>query len=147
MSPHEQSMRVDGIRRACDEGHVVRPRFDCKRFGLLWQHRENLIDLIGKCLLEDLHVKDVAKLHLVELGEEFCGRQPAMSGDRRVGGRAAHGQRRGLDVPRGYLQDFFLGGVVDGHGLVEARDGDVAHHARAGEVEQAHVLFAKLGGQ
>lgn len=108
MSPHEQSMRVDGIRRACNEGHVVSPRFDCKRFGLLRQYRENPIDLIGKCLLEDLHVKDVTKLHLVEIGEEFCGRQPAMSGDGRMGGRAAHGQRRGLDVPRGPPAEPFL---------------------------------------
>ena len=35
--------------------------------------------------------------------------------------------------------------MVNGHGLVEAWDGDVAHHTRAREVEQTAVLLAKLG--
>lgn len=46
-----------------------------------------------------------------------------------------------------HLERCLVGAVVDGQRLVQARDGDVAHHAVAVEVEQLAVLLAQLRGR
>ena len=62
-----------------------------------------------------------------------------MAGEHAVRPRAARGQRAALDVADGDLQHALARAVIDGQGAVDLRDLDIAHDARAGDVQQAVI--------
>lgn len=147
MPSHQQTMRIYAVRCTGDEGQVVVPGGDVERFRLIGQDGLDLVDLVGERALEHADEEDVALFHPVQVREQLGGRQPAMAGQRRVRAGPAHGQRRRVDVAHAHLERGLVGAVVDGQRLIQTRDGNVAHHAVAVEVEQLVVLLAQLRGR
>ena len=93
--------------------------------------------------VEHVERERVAFLQLVQTGQQPGGRQAGVSGDHRVRGRSAYGQRCAGQMSGGDLQYAVTGAVIDGQFHFDARDGHVSHDAGAGHVER-FIIFALL---
>ena len=88
----------------------------------------------------------IALLQLVQAGEQPGAGQSGMPGHHRMRGLAAHRQRTARDMAGRDLQDALVGAVVDRQAHLDAGDGHIAHHTRAGDVEHALVIpFLGIG--
>ena len=143
-SAYQQTVRVHAIRRAGDERRQIGAVFDGEFVQIVGQDHADAVHPVGEGLVEDMEGEGVAFLQCVQSGQEACARQPRMSGDRRVRGFAADGQRTALQMSDGDLQHGVVGAVVDGKSDAESGNGHVAHDAGAADVQQGLVFPRRL---
>ena len=85
----EQAVGVDAVGRAGDQCTEILIGIDLEILQLLGENDSNLVYLIGEGAVEDLEQELVARLELVDVGEQLRGRQASVSGHRAVGALAA----------------------------------------------------------
>ena len=85
----EQAVGVDAVGRAGDQCTEILIGIDLEILQLLGENDSNLVNLIGEGAVEDLEQELVARLELVDVGEQLRGRQASVSGHRAVGALAA----------------------------------------------------------
>ncbi len=140
MPPHEQTLGVHAVGRARHECDEVLALHGLQRLGLVGVHHEDLVHLVGKRAVEHVQIEMVALLELVEVGEEARARQAAMRRKHAVGGLAADGQGRALQMPHAAGQRLLGGAVVDGQRLADLGNLDIAHHPVAAEGKLGEVV-------
>ena len=100
---------------------------------------EDLVDLVGQDLIQDMQHKHIANLELVKIGEEPGAWQAPVSGEHTVASRTANGQAGPVQMPHGDLQDGLLSAVIDGQHHIDHGDLDIAHDAVAADIQQGFV--------
>ena len=93
VTSHQQPMGIYAIWRAGDEGAVILAFDNLQSGGLLRLDDQYLIDLIGQHLIENPEHEYRAFLQLIEVGEQLCAGQTAMTGQNAMGalsGRLDH---------------------------------------------------------
>ena len=140
MPTHQQAVRIHAIGRAGHQCAVVLPLHDLQRCDLLRFHDQDLIHLIGQHLIQHAEHEHVPFHKLIQVGEQLCAGEPPVPGQNAVSACAAHGQARPIQMAHGDLEDGFLRAVINGQRAADARDLDVPHHAKPGNVEQLLIL-------
>lgn len=88
----------------------------------------------------------VSFCEFIQVSEEGCAGEASVGRYDGVASFAADGQGAAGQVACGFLEDVFIGRVVDGDFDVDLGDLDVAHHAVACEVQAGEVFFAAFFG-
>lgn len=141
---HEQTVRVDAVRRAGDERGPVLPGADAQEGRVGRVDHADAVDPVGERGAADEDVEHVATAGFVEAGEQEAVGQPRVPGQHRVRALAADGQAGAVQVSRALPERVVGGAVADGQADAERRvghgrhdvgqDGHVRAVGRAGEV-------------
>jgi len=140
---HQQAVGVDAVGGTGHQGDVILAFGDLQLIGLGGQHDGDFVHLVGEHPVQHGDGKGIAHLQLVEVGKQLSAGQAAVRRDDRVGRSAAHRQAGAFQMTCRHLQHAVVGAVVDGQLHADLFNGDVAHNARAGNI-QRFVVAGKL---
>ena len=145
--PHEQPVRVDSVRRAGHEGHIVLTGDYVQPAQIARQYRRDLVDRIRVSLVEDVDLENVAVVQLVEIREQLRPGQSPVSADDGVRALSPDREARPFDMPRRDLEHRFARSVIDAEEAGDRRDLDVADHAVSEGIEDRIIFGDLLVGQ
>ena len=151
MAAHQQTVGVDAVGCAGDQGAKILIRHKLYQLGVFRLHHIDGVHLIGEDLIHDVEGEGIAYLHFVQIAEELCRRKAAVAADDAVGTegnllkilliemRAADRKGGALNMPGRRLEDALLRAMVNRQVDIDAGDGDEAHIPRAAHVEAVIV--------
>lgn len=139
-------MRIYAIGGAGYKGAVILGGVDGERIHLIRKDYQNLVDLIGIGLIENLDYEGVTKGEAVKVGEELGRGQTTVPGKDGMTASAADREGGALDMTDSYLEHGFIGSVIDGERAADDGDFDIAEDAVAGDIEKRFILGAFLVG-
>lgn len=137
-------MGIDAIGGAGHQSAQVLPGLDLQRVHLGGLYNEDLVHLVGQHLVQHPDGEGVPLHDLVQIGKQLGAGQASVAGEHAVGALAAYGQAGPVHMAHGDLQNGFGGAVVDGQGHIDIGDLDIAHNARAAEVQKLFILLLLL---
>ena len=105
MAANQQPVGIDTIGSAGDEGAIIPALFDIEVLKLVWKDCTDLIDLIGEGFVKYAYHKSIAVVKQIEVAEELCTGQSAVSGEDAVGRFTADREGTALDMTDGDLED------------------------------------------
>ena len=118
-------MSIDRIRRACDQSTVILPRNDIKIPRLIGLHDLDLVHTVRQDLIQNMQVKEIPLLHLIEMGEEFRVRESSVAGKDTVRTFPADRIGRLLHMADAFLKDVRTAPLVDWQFQADLRDRDI----------------------
>lgn len=147
MTADQKAVGIHTVGCAGHEGDLVLTGDDGELVGLGGENDKDLLDLVGEDFIQHVDGEGVALDDLVKVGEKPCARQAAMPGNDGMGGRTADGKAGALDMSGRNLKNALGGAVVNGQLHVDIGDGNIAHDAGAGDIEDVVIArnFVKIG--
>ena len=103
-------------------------------------HGENLIDLIGEHLIQYVQIEFISRFQLIQISEQSGTGQSSMGCNHAVGAAAADRQRSSMNMTGRDLKDTFGSAVVNGDGLPDFWNGNIAHNSAALRVQKLIVI-------
>lgn len=137
--PDKQTMGVDAIGCTGHQRDNVLAGENCQFIDLGGEDNEDLLHLVGQNLVQNIDREGIALDDMVKVGEKPCAGQTPVTGNDGVRTCSADRQAAALNVTGSDLQHALACSVVDGQLHADIWYGDIAHDARAGDVENIIV--------
>lgn len=90
MPLHQQTVRIDALRRAGDERAHVFILLDTEMRGVVWQNGENVTHFVSQRPIQHMQEKPVSDLHLFEIRQHLLSGKTGMTGQNGVRPVPAH---------------------------------------------------------
>ena len=140
MAACQKSVGIHSVRRAGHQGAVVFSLFELQVVELVRQHDVDLVDLISQYFIQRPQHEGVAFLHLIQVREQACAGETAVTGQDTVAALSPDGKRTARDMSDRDLQDRVVGTVVDGQEAIDLLDLDISHDPGAGDVQLPFIV-------
>ena len=122
---NQQPVGIDADGRAGDQSAKILPFDDFQRLHLIRLHHQHLIHLISQHFIENVQIKPIPQLQLVQIGKQLRFRHTPVAGQSTMGAFAAQGITGFRQMADSVGKDVVAGALINRQVHINFGNGDI----------------------
>ena len=143
MPLHQQTVRIDAIRRTGDERAHVFILLDAEMRRIIREDSKNILHFIRQRPVQHMQKKPVSDLHLFQVCQHLFSGEAGVTGQDGMRPFSAYGKGLSQQMPYAFLQRAAVRAVVDRQANIQLWDFQLSHNAAFVNSEDLVIFFLR----